>query len=209
LQRREIDDGSAVGEEQIRSRFDAGDLTGAATVALERYGSEILGFLVALHGHETDASDLFSDFCEQMWKALPRFEWLSSFRTWAYAIARHTSSRFLRSRERRAQHHVPLSAVPEIARVEARIRSQTATHLRSEVSERVSKLRAELSREDQMILVLRVDRRLAWNEIARVTLEGETLSNEEIRRESARLRKRFELIKAKLAELAQPRSRGD
>src|SRR5262245_29919436 len=197
---------SSGGEEQIRSRFDAGDFAGAATVALERYGSEILGFFVSLHGHETDANDLFSAFCEEMWKALPRFGWMSSFRTWAYAIARHTSSRFLRSPERRAQHHVPLSAVPELARVEARIRTQTAAHLRSEVSERVAKLRTELSREDQMILVLRVDRKLSWNEIARVTLEGETLSSEEIKRESARLRKRFELIKTKLTALAAPPS---
>ncbi len=50
-----------------------------------------------------------------------------------------------------------------------------------------------------MLLILRVDRNLAWDEIALVMAdEPETLDKEGRKRESARLRKRFQLIKERL-----------
>ena len=33
--------------------------------------------------------DVFSALCERVWRKLPEFRWQSSFRTWAYAIARN------------------------------------------------------------------------------------------------------------------------
>ena len=55
---------------------------------------------------------------------------------------------------------------------------------------------------------LRVDKELPWNDIARVLLaenegEGETASEDLVKRESARLRKRFELLKKKLLQLGR------
>lgn len=56
-----------------RGRFDE-----AASVGLRGYGPEILGFLVAI-GPST-AEDAFSQFCEDMWRALPAFRAQASFR---------------------------------------------------------------------------------------------------------------------------------
>jgi hypothetical protein len=55
-----------------------------------------------------------------------------------------------------------------------------------------------------MLLQLHIDRNLPWAEIAMVML-GDTSAadHEEIARESARLRKRFERVKAELRELAK------
>ena len=54
-----------------------------------------------------------------------------------------------------------------------------------------------------MILVLRLDRGLSWNEVALVTLGEEGASAEALRRESARLRKRFQDLKEELRVRAQ------
>jgi RNA polymerase sigma-70 factor (ECF subfamily) len=54
-----------------------------------------------------------------------------------------------------------------------------------------------------MLLILRVDRRLDWTEIARVLLETpEHLPPDAaaLKREAARLRKRFQIVKDRLRE---------
>lgn len=52
-------------------------------------------------------------------------------------------------------------------------------------------------------VVLRVDRGLAWEELARVMLDDPAATSEALKRESARLRKRFQLVKEKLLELGR------
>jgi RNA polymerase sigma-70 factor (ECF subfamily) len=58
-----------------------------------------------------------------------------------------------------------------------------------------------------MLLVLRVDRNLEWNDLARVLAEGDDgtapLADADVTREAARLRKRFQLLKEKLREMAK------
>ena len=57
---------------------------------------------------------------------------------------------------------------------------------------------------DRALLVLRVDRGLSWNDLARVLNEdGEPLDDAALKRESARLRKRFQLLKRELLELGR------
>jgi RNA polymerase sigma-70 factor, ECF subfamily len=54
--------------------------------------------------------------------------------------------------------------------------------------------------------VLRIDRGLSWSDLARVLHEGEedaALDDEALAREAARLRKRFQLVKDKLREMAK------
>jgi len=54
-----------------------------------------------------------------------------------------------------------------------------------------------------MLLVLRVDKGLAWNDLARVMYaeDGPLLDDEGLKREAARLRKRFQHVKERLLEL--------
>jgi RNA polymerase sigma-70 factor (ECF subfamily) len=54
--------------------------------------------------------------------------------------------------------------------------------------------------------VLRVDRQLAWTDLARVLLHGDdtsTLTEDVLRREAARLRKRFQILKEQLYEMGR------
>jgi RNA polymerase sigma-70 factor (ECF subfamily) len=51
---------------------------------------------------------------------------------------------------------------------------------------------------------MRIDRDLPWEEVARAFLEDvEQETEEELKREAARLRKRFQLVKRRLAERAR------
>jgi RNA polymerase sigma-70 factor (ECF subfamily) len=170
------------------------------------YGPEIFGFLVAFHRREDDASEVFGAFTERLWRGLPSFEWQCSFRTWAYAIARNTSLTHGRQARRRAQLHPPLPEGSQLSAIEQPQRSDTAPYLNSQRKSRMAALRESLPREDQELLVLRVDRQLSWRDLARVlleSLEDPAPSPELIAREAARLRKRFQMIKARLYELGR------
>src|SRR4051812_25400520 len=75
----------------------AGELDKAATRLMEAYGSEIYGFLMNLMGNETAASDVFSQFGEDLWSGLSKFQFKSSARTWLYVLARHAGARYRRT----------------------------------------------------------------------------------------------------------------
>jgi len=192
-------------EQEIRQHCANGALEAAATAALRGYGREILSFLVALHRNETDASEVFSIFCEEMWRGLPRFTWQCSFRAWAYMICRRRSHTYRRDARRRETRGALLSTTAELSALEHRLRTDTLPYLRTQVKSRIIELRETLPIEDQELLILRVDRQLGWNELAQVIApaDAEPLTAEQLKREAARLRKRFQTIKDKLREMAE------
>lgn len=183
-----------------------GMLKEVATLAIESYGPDVLGFLAAILHDQADAGDAFAQACENLWRGLPRFEARSTVKTWFYALARNAA---LRLRGGAAHRHVPLSMVSELVE---QIRSRTALHLRSQVKSKLSEIRDELDETDRVLLVLRVDRAMSWNDIARVMgrsdggTEGgaeDDVSDEELARASARLRQRFQTIKKTIRERAR------
>lgn len=191
-------------EKSIRHRCEDGDFAGAAALAVRGYGPEIFGLLVTIHRSEQDASDVFSIFVERMWRGLEGFAWECSFRTWAYTVARNASRNYLEDARRRARFHPPLQEGSALSAIAAEVRTATRSYLKTEKRSAIAKLRESLSAEDQMLLSLRIDRQLAWSELARVMYDGdEPLAEDVLKRESARLRKRFQTIKDKLAELAR------
>lgn len=192
-------------ELDLRRRCDARDFDGAVTAALRGYGREILEFLIAFHRSEADASEAFSLFTEAIWSGIERFAWTSSFRTWAYTIARYTSYGYRREAHRRVARVG--AALPEGSAVSAlaqQVRTETLSYLRTRRRTRLIELRDTLPPEDRALLMLRVDRELAWNDLARILHEGEAeLDDEALKREAARLRKRFQLVKEKIYEMAR------
>ena len=181
-------------EARIRSAWDSGNLAAATTEALRLYGPEVLGFLVAVHREESAADEAFSIFTERLGRGIARFGWKSSVRTWLYILARNASSDELRAKARDRRRRASPEEAP-ISQIAARVRTETLSILRTAKRNAISQLRDELPQEDRMLLVLRVDRDLAWIEIARV-FGAE--SDEDVTRESARLRKRFQLVKLRL-----------
>jgi RNA polymerase sigma-70 factor (ECF subfamily) len=185
-------------EAQIAELRAAGRPKEVATLAIESYGPEVLSFLEMMLRDHADAADAFSQACEDLWKSLPRFEGRASMKTWFYTLARHAASRLRRSSARGR-----LAALSEITDVADRVRSQTGPHLRTEIKHRFAEIRATLDEVDRMLLVLRVDRGMSWNDVARVLAdEGGDDSDEQATRAAARLRKRFQSVKHTIRERA-------
>jgi len=191
-------------EGPIREAHRQGDFSTSAARAVELYGPEVLGFLIAVLRDEAVGSEVFSQFCEDLWTGLPRFRWECTFRTWAYTLARTAVRRHLRSPHLRKNTPLSQSALAEMA---DRVRTSTVSYLRSEVKQGVQRLRESLDPEDQALLILRVDRNLPWNDVARIMLDegdgGGVPSGAAIARKAAALRKRFERVKDHLRALAR------
>ena len=192
-------------EIEVRLRCERGDIDGAATAAIQGYGPEIYTFLAALNRGRDDVDEVFSLFAEGLWHSLPTFGWQSSLRTWAYAIARRLSLKYRRDAHQRNKRNAPLNEESSVSGAVAQVRSETLPYLRTETKSRIAQLRDSLAPEDRELLVLRVDRKLAWIDLVQV-LRGEEeapLEGEALKREGARLRKRFQIVKDKLREMAR------
>lgn len=188
-------------DQQIRAACDAAAFERAASLVIEHYGPELLGFLL---GHLRDreaASEVFAEFSAAFWVALPRFEWRCSVRTWAYKLLRRTAARHREHARRRAQLQ-PLAQLSQLSQAVERVHTATLAYQRTDVKDRFQELRTELPEEDRMLLVLRVDRGLSWLELAEITLTDDLAPDEtRLKTEAARLRKRFQLVKVRLRAL--------
>ena len=181
-------------DDQIRDLLAQGKTAEATTRALRELGPEILGFLCGVLG-EGDGDEAFSAFSERLWKSLHGFEGRCTLRTWAYVLARNEISRFRRGRRRHVEGRVPISDYQEVLEVVRKTRSTLVAERR----DTLTRLRNELPIEDRTLLILRVDRDLSFEEIALAFADNPEVVNQlDLKREVARLRKRFQLIKDRL-----------
>ncbi len=191
-------------EHRIRACFDTQDYDRATTTVIEGFGPEIFGFLIARLRSESDAAEVFSDFTLDLWKGLPKFEWRCPVRVWAYALARHAANRYSTAPGRRPARNIPLSQARGLSQLEQQVRGQTLTYLRTATKSRMAELREKLPVEDQTVLILRVDKNLSWNELALVMSADEQPADDAtLKKEAARLRKRFQLAKDRLKKMAK------
>jgi RNA polymerase sigma-70 factor (ECF subfamily) len=181
-------------EREIRARCEAGAYPEATTAAIQLYGVELLGFLRALANNHDLAAEAFAELGEDVWKGLPKFRWESSLRSWLYSLARNALAQLRRDPRRRIDRNLPLSIAPEMA---ALVRTATLEIQRTEIKDEFRILREQLDPEEHEILLLRLDRGLAWKDIARI-LGGDA----NVDGRAAALRKRFERAKERLKKLA-------
>ena len=190
-------------EARIRQLCEAGDIGGAVTITIRELGPEVVGFVLVLTRDESDAGDVFADVCVRIWKSLAGFRWQCSLRTWLYTVARRAFSTHRRERLQWKDRHVRISDIPELDELVVRVRTTTLARLRGEAQTKVQRLREKLTPDEQTLLTLRLDRDLEWREIARVLADSEDEpSEEDITRDAAALRKRFERLKENLRKLA-------
>jgi len=177
----------------IAAHRGRGDLAAAADAAVRHYGPGILGFLVSLMESEAEGYEVFSRFCEDMWRGIDSYRGEGSFRAWAYRVAWAAAKRRKRDHARRRERAL---GSEEQELLVAEPRPSTARHLRTTSKNSLAALRRQLPEEDQLLLVLRVDRSMRWREIADVLADqGEAVSEQA-------LWKRFERVKARLRDLA-------
>jgi RNA polymerase sigma-70 factor (ECF subfamily) len=180
---------------RVRSLLAEGDTGAAATLVLRELGPEVLGFLSGVLG-DADADEVYSALSERLWKSLKGFEGRCSLRTWTYVLARREITRYRKGIRRHAEGRVPLSELQdELAVPKTRTRSAAVT----DKQQRLTALRDELPIEDRTLLILRVDRKLSFDEIALAFSDNpEAFAEVDRKREAARLRKRYQLVKQRL-----------
>jgi len=183
---------------EVRALCESGRFDDATTLTIRGYGPAVLGYLRVLHDDD-DAADVFSAFAERLWRAFPSFQWRCALQTWVYLIARRESLRF----RKRGAHQLRREPNVELEKLPAHLRTETASILHTEKRKRLLALRDELAREDQELLVLRLDRRMSWADVAMTLLDDPDADTETLRRESARLRKRFQALKERLVTLGR------
>jgi RNA polymerase sigma-70 factor, ECF subfamily len=184
-------------EGRIGGFLAGGNLAEAATEGLRAYGPEIGGYLAAVLRDRTAAADVFSDFCEDIWRGIARFRRESSFRTWAYAVAWNALNMYRRDPFRRRAQPLETS---DYSRLADRLAKTSLLHADPLAQDRLARLRATLTPFEQSMLILRIDRGLPWREIAEILAEDGTPAD------PATLRKQFERLKDRL--LAQAAREG-
>lgn len=159
---------------------------------MREYGPEVLGWLAATTRDLALADDVYSQLAEDLWAGLPGYRGDASMRTWMYVLARNALHRVRRRSQR--QREELRSHISDVA---AQLRSATAPWQQTAVKDRFGALRAALDEPSQSLLILRVDRGMTWSEIAQILDEPGPPAAA-----SARVRKRFSLLKSKLTALA-------
>ena len=91
----------------------------------------------------------------------------------------------------------------QLAVLAEQVRVTTMSRLRREQRTRVQELRQTLPVEDQMLLILRVERDLDWTDLVRVMNPDADFDAAALTRESARMRKRFQSVKERLRDLVR------
>ena len=203
-----IQEERAARETEIRTACDAGDHAGALTILLQTYADELLSFLMARLDDRSRAEEAFALLAEDLWVSLPNFEFRSSVRTWAYTVARHVAARYARAPVRRKDRNLTLSKNVQLSQLVEQLCTRTEIYRQTDAKNRIRALRGQLEPDDQMLLILRVDRQMEWRDLALVMSTSDasptaTLDDAALDREAARLRKRFERVKAELKDLAK------
>lgn len=183
------------GDRRIERLLTAGDLRAAATAVIETYGPPVLNYLRAVLRDEDLAGDAFSLFAEWVWSAIGKFRGASTMRTWAFGVAWNAQQRVRNDAWRRRGRRFRAG---EAARLAADIRTHSALR-RDREAETLKSLRSDLTAEEQNLLVLRIEQKLEWSEIALV------LSSDGAAVTTATLRKRFERLKERIGRLARER----
>jgi RNA polymerase sigma-70 factor (ECF subfamily) len=176
-------------EERIRASLGHRDYASAATIAIRGYGPQIASYLRAVLRDEQDAADVFSQFCEFLWRSIGKYRGEAAFQTWAYELAWSAVCRFFADPYRQRTRRLSTTEMSELA-------DEVFTTTRAE-TDRLAKLRSSLDPEEQTLLILRIDRGLPWKDITQVMAAAGT------RVEEAALRKRYERLKERLRRLAR------
>lgn len=156
---------------------------------LERYGSEVRAFLSSRTSSRTSMEDVYSLFSEDLWKGLPQVRAQSQLRGWLYAVARNALARHLRLKLRWRSRHVSA----ELDELQADARRSLPSRMGDRVQ--LQEMFAQLTEEDRRLLEQRSVLRMAWRDIA-----AERVCDADVERESARLRKRYQILVQKLRD---------
>ncbi|HVP67934.1 MAG TPA: sigma-70 family RNA polymerase sigma factor [Anaeromyxobacteraceae bacterium] len=182
-------------ERSVKELLERGDVGKASEEVIRGLGPRVLRYLRSVLRDEDQAADAFSLFAESVWQGLAKFRGDSALLTWALWIARNVALDLRRNPWNRDRQRLSTGAASALADS-----IRTRTHARwAQREEDLAVLRKGLSTEEQSLLVLRMDQRLSWAQIADVLSRDGTVV------QPATVMKRFERLKARLGKMARRR----
>ena len=180
-------------EERVQAFLEKGDHRGAASEAIRGFGPKVLGYLRSILRDDEDAADAFSHFAEDLWRGIPGFRGESSFKTWCFKLAWCAAMHVRSDAWKRLGRRLDTS---EASRLADEVRTLSVVRVEKQRLN-LDKLRETLTAEEQTLLFLRLDQELEWTEVA------EVLSGAGPAVEATTLRKRYERLKERLAQLVK------
>jgi RNA polymerase sigma-70 factor (ECF subfamily) len=192
----------AMDEALLREHHAAGRHADVVTAIVRDLGPHLLGFVHSRIRDAAVAEDAYAIFCLDLWRSMPNFRGQCSFEGWSYLLLRNAVNRTLSRVVKPRRQELGISQLSAFPELEAVARTTLSSHQSPVARDRFVALREQLDEDEQTLLVLRVDRDLPWKDVAQVFL-GEQAEDEELEREAAKLRQRFQTLKTKLAKLAK------
>lgn len=174
---------------QLRLRSEHANFTGAMLQIFQRYAVEVRAFLRARTSSRASMEEVFSVFSEDVWKGLPHYRSQGHPRGWVYAVARNALARHVRFKQRWRHRHVAL----DLDELEPEMRRSISAQLGNIAQ--LEPLLERLDEADRRLLEQRLVLSRPWREIAieSASARGDA-TQAEIAKESARLRKRYQLL---------------
>lgn len=182
---------------RIRELVEGGETDRATDRVLEVWGDDLYNYIRRISCDRSLAQDAFQECSMDIWRGLESFGWNSSLETWLYTVARNATYDLMRKRDRRDVR--PFRTDEQRELVANWTRTVTKNFEKTEAKEWLWEVIEEFDSEDRELLVLRVGHRKPWKEVARIVEDGD-LEDDELRRASARLRKRYQRVKESLRE---------
>lgn len=173
----------------LRLHRERNGLAGAMRSLMRRYAAEVRAFLRSRTSSRYSMEEVYSAFSEDVWKGLPQVRSEAPARSWIYVVARNALSRHVRSK-RRFRDRYTFSGVDNAV---AELRQSLVA--REGQLAQLAPLLTSLNEADRLLLERRLIQARAWRDIALETARaaGDT-SEAAVTRESARLRKRYQLL---------------
>jgi DNA-directed RNA polymerase specialized sigma24 family protein len=178
----------------IFAACDQRDYRRATTLLLKAYAARTRTFISARLRDPTARAEVFAVFSEDVWKGIASLRGRTSVLPWVFVLARNAVHRHGRAQQRWAVRHVSLDAAPDLPTSDDDDPAPEGAGYA-----RIAPLLHRLSAGERWLLDQRFIAGNSWNEIARAQLVSATTPDHEaVLRESARLRKKSQLLVQRL-----------
>jgi RNA polymerase sigma-70 factor (ECF subfamily) len=171
-----------------------GDLRTGVALVMRDLGPRVYGLLMTLlRKREEAAEEAFSLFAENLWRYAGTYRREGSLEAWVYSLARNAAVTVTREGWRKRGRRL---ATREAEKLADDVRTRSALRRERQASV-LDALRDTLDLDEQVLLALRLDEKLTWDDVARV------MSSEGARVDAQAVRKRFERLKVRLGDEAR------
>ncbi|MGA8891942.1 MAG: sigma-70 family RNA polymerase sigma factor [Anaeromyxobacteraceae bacterium] len=171
-----------------------GDIQGGVALVMRDLGPRVYGLLMSLlRNREETAEEAFSLFAENLCRYAATYRGEGSLEAWVYTLARNAAVTVTRDGWRMRGRRL---ATRESEKLAEDVRTRSALR-RERQANVLDELRATLDLDEQILLALRLDEALSWEDVARV------MSGDGPAVDAQVVRKRFERLKGRLGDEAR------